>query len=370
MNPEAVNLDEWDRLISGLPNAHVLQTREWGQVKEQVGWKTDPRVWRNDQNQVCAAALILRRELRLGGFSARLKVLYIPRGPLLDWEDVDLRRRVFSDLESYASRSGAMFIKLDPEIALGWGQPGTPEEHNTSLGREIEAELSQRGWRFSTEQIQFRNTVLLDLNGSEEDWLARMKQKTRYNLRLAQRKGVSVRRGTCADFDFLYRMYAETSVRDGFVIRPQSYYEMVWKQFMERNMACPLIAEVDGEAVAAVFVFWFGARAWYLYGMSRDIHRDKMPNYLLQWEAMRLAKEKGCQAYDLWGAPEVFDESDSMWGVYRFKEGLGGRVLRSLGAWDFPTRPGWYRFYMQALPKILDWMRRRGKQHTRQEVSL
>ncbi len=370
MNLEEVRPAEWDHLIAGLPNAHLLQTWEWGQVKAQVDWKAKPCVWRDDQAQICAAALILERELRLGGFSAHLKVLYIPRGPLLDWKNVSLRTRVFTDVETYARRSGAMFLKMDPEIALGWGEPGTPTEQNEPLGNQIETELAQRGWRFSPEQIQFRNTVLLDLNGTEDDWLARMKQKTRYNLRLAQRKGVNVRRGATSDFDLLYRMYAETSVRDGFVIRPQSYYEKVWRSFMDREMACPLIAEVEGEAVAAVFVFWFGARAWYLYGMSRDLHRDKMPNYFLQWEAMRLANEKGCQVYDLWGAPEVFDESDSMWGVYRFKEGLGGQVQRSLGAWDFPARAGWYGFYMQALPKILDWMRRRGKQRTRQEVSL
>lgn len=370
MNLEIAKPAEWDGLIARLPNAHLLQTWQWGNVKAQVGWKVEPLIWRDDQRQVCAAALLLLRELRLGGFSARLKLAYIPRGPLMDWSDPGLRACVFTELETYARKSGAMFIKMDPEVILGWGQPGTPEAQDESLGREVEAELTQRGWHYSGEQIQFRNTVLLDLKGIEADWLARMKQKTRYNLRLAQRKGVNVRRGTSDDFDLLYHMYAETSVRDGFVIRPQSYYEMVWRNFMAQDMACPLIAEVDGEAVAAVFVFWFAGRAWYLYGMSRDLHRDKMPNYLLQWEAMRLAKEKDCQVYDLWGAPEVFDESDSMWGVYRFKEGLGGRVQRSLGAWDYPVQAGWYHLYTQVLPKILAWMRRRGKARTRQEVSV
>ncbi|MEM5776313.1 MAG: peptidoglycan bridge formation glycyltransferase FemA/FemB family protein, partial [Anaerolineaceae bacterium] len=264
----------------------------------------------------------------------------------------------------------AMFLKMDPEVVLGWNESGTPEESSEPTGLAVQEDLAQRGWVFSNDQIQFRNTVLLDLHGDEQDWLARMKQKTRYNLRLAQRKGVTVRRGSEADFASLYHMYAETSVRDGFVIRPQDYYESVWHIYMEHGMACPLIAEVDGEPVAAVFVFWFAGRAWYIYGMSRDQHREKMPNYLLQWEAMRLAKEKGCQAYDLWGAPEIFDASDSMWGVYRFKEGLGGKVMRTLGAWDFPARGGWYRVYTRLLPKILDWMRSRGKARTRREVSV
>jgi peptidoglycan pentaglycine glycine transferase (the first glycine) len=370
MNPERIAPQDWNRLIERLPNAHLLQTWEWGQVKTQVGWTVDPLIWRDDQLQVCAAALVLQRELRLGGLPTPFKLFYIPRGPLLDWGQVDLRERVLGDLEVYGKKNGAMFIKMDPEIVLGWGLPETPEAVEEDRGHEIEAELAQRGWRFSREQIQFRNTVLLDLNGDEPDWLARMKQKTRYNLRLAQRKGVTVRRGSEDDFPLLYHMYAETSVRDGFVIRPQAYYAMVWRDFMARGMACPLIAEFEGEPVAAVFVFWFAGRAWYIYGMSVNQHRDKMPNYLLQWEAMRLAKEMGCQSYDLWGAPEIFDESDSMWGVFRFKEGLGGRVLRSLGAWDYPIHETLYNLYTRVLPKILAWMRRRGKARVRQEVSV
>jgi lipid II:glycine glycyltransferase (peptidoglycan interpeptide bridge formation enzyme) len=130
----------------------------------------------------------------------------------------------------------------------------------------------------------------------------------------------------------------------------------------------PLIAEVDGEPVAAIFVFYFARRAYYVYGMSRSVHREKMSTYLLQWEAMKRAKAKGCTAYDLWGAPDVFDESDSMWGVYRFKEGLGGQVVRTLGAWDFAPSPLWYKMYSEVIPRVLDVMRSRGKSKTKQNL--
>jgi len=191
---------------------------------------------------------------------------------------------------------------------------------------------------------------------------------------LAKKKGVTVRLGTLDDLVMLFKMYAETSVRDGFVIRDETYYQTVWQTFMEYSptygqpLAEPLVAEVDGEAVAAIFVFYFGRRAYYIYGMSRDEHREKMPAYLLQWEAMKRAKAKGCTAYDLWGAPEVFDESDSMWGVYRFKEGLGGEVVRTLGAWDFAPNPFWYKMYSEIIPRVLDLMRSRGKAKTRQAL--
>jgi lipid II:glycine glycyltransferase (peptidoglycan interpeptide bridge formation enzyme) len=165
-------------------------------------------------------------------------------------------------------------------------------------------------------------------------------------------------------------MYAATSVRDGFVIRDEGYYQTVWKLFMDSHEpACePLIAEVDGEPVAAIFVFYFAERAYYVYGMSRNAHREKMPTNLLQWEAIKRAKAKGCSVYDLWGAPDMFDESDSMWGVYRFKEGLGGKVVRTLGAWDYAPNPLWYKLYSEIIPRVLDAMRSRGKAKTKQSL--
>ena len=129
-------------------------------------------------------------------------------------------------------------------------------------------------------------------------------------------------------------------------------------------MAEPLLAEVDGEPVAGLVVFRFGGRAWYMFGMSREFHRDKMPNYLLQWEAMIRAKDSGCSEYDLWGAPEEFSESDQLWGVYRFKSGLGGEVVRYTGAWDLPLNKLLYRSYTNIMPRVLSMMRSRGKEQT------
>jgi lipid II:glycine glycyltransferase (peptidoglycan interpeptide bridge formation enzyme) len=115
-------------------------------------------------------------------------------------------------------------------------------------------------------------------------------------------------------------------------------------------------------------LFYLGKHAWYLYGMSSGQHREKMPNNLLQWEAMGLAKSHGCQVYDLWGAPDHFDESDSMYGVFRFKEGLGASVMRTCGAWDYVINPFGYVLYQQLLPKLLNMLRRNRKQETRQEI--
>jgi len=388
----------WNELISKLPNPHFLQTYEWGQVKAKYGWSPLYAVWdadgkwivENDPSQLStfhapvAAALILKRQILRNGFAARLSILYTPKGPLLDWTNESLRNRVLNDLQSLAKRQGAIFLKMDPDVVLGTGIPNSENDALDNGGQAVVSELKRRGWGYSSDQIQFKNTVLVDLNASEEEILARMKQKARYNIRLAEKKGVSVRVGMKEDLPMLYKMYAETSVRDGFVIRDEGYYKTVWETFMSKTNSPisnspvsnlqspftePLIAEVNDEPVAAIFVFYFAGRAYYVYGMSRDIHREKMPTYLLQWEAMKRAKAKGCNFYDLWGAPDVFDESDSLWRVYRFKEGLGGKVVHTLGAWDFAPNPLWYKMYSEIIPRLLDVMRSRGRAKTRQNLS-
>jgi lipid II:glycine glycyltransferase (peptidoglycan interpeptide bridge formation enzyme) len=329
-----------------------------------------------DHSDLQAACLILKRTVLSGGFASRLCILYAPKGPLLDWSNEALRARVLNDLQSFAKKQGAIFFKMDPDLVLGTGVPADEDAHEEQAGQVVGSELLRRRWRFSADQIQFKNTVLIDLSASEDDMLARMKQKTRYNLRLAGKKGVTIRVGTQTDLPMLYKMYAETSLRDGFVIRDEGYYKTVWTTFMQSSTfkpsnfpTCePLIAEVNGEAVAAIFVFYFASRAYYVYGMSREAHREKMPNYLLQWEAMKRAKARGCSVYDLWGAPDEFKENDSMWGVFRFKEGLGGQVVRTLGAWDYAPNPFWYKLYSEIIPRLLDVMRSRGKARTKQAL--
>lgn len=377
---------EWDATIAALPDPHLLQTQEWAQVKSHLDWKPLYLVWCQQQGTITfhinqfpsgfpikVAALVLQRSLYLHRFATPLNILYSPKGPLLNWNDTALRARVISDLQAFTSQQGAIFLKIDPDISLNSDDP--EQSNGNSIGRDIQIYLRANNWKFSSDQIQFRNTVCVDLTVSEAELLDRMKQKTRYNIRLASRKGVTVRLGTDLDYPLLYRMYAETATRDGFIIRDEAYYHQVWSTFARpavydpcRPIAHPLIAEVAGEPVAALVLFIYANKAWYLYGMSRELHRDKMPNYLLQWEAMRLSKTAGCRSYDLWGAPDDLDPSDPMWGVYRFKEGLGGKMVRHLGAWDYPARPALYRLYSEILPRLLSVMRWRGQAKTRQIV--
>lgn len=360
---EAESAADWDTRIAVLPQSHLLQSWAWGEFKAGYGWRARRLAWETPDGPA-AAQVLTRSALR------SLRVLYVPKGPLLDWQNAPLRARVLDDLQALARRERAILIKIDPDVVTALGAvTGAPRaEQAAPAGQALCAELARRGWLFSRDQIQFRNTVCLDLSSSEADLLAGMKQKTRYNLRLAERKGVQVRLGALADLDLLYRLYAETSVRDSFVIRGLDYYRDAWGRFMAAGLAQPFIAEVDGQPVGALIIFRFARTAWYMYGMSRDAHRDKMPNHLLQWQAIRWSKAHGCTTYDFWGAPDEFVESDPLWGVWRFKEGFGGQLVRHLGAWDYAPAPWLYRLYTMVLPRVLDLMRRRGRRLTRQSI--
>jgi lipid II:glycine glycyltransferase (peptidoglycan interpeptide bridge formation enzyme) len=376
---------EWNDILLKLDQPHLLQTQQWAEVKAAFGWQPIYIYWENIdgsykmefysgscvvENEPAAAALVLERTLGFG-----LKVMYVPKGPLLkDWSDRELRTQVLDDLESLAQQHRVIHLKIDPDVSLGEGVPGEDESTNTELGIIISQELESRGWQFSADQIQYRNSVLVDLKPDPDDMLARMKSKTRYNIRLSARKGVETRLGSAADYSLLYEMYAQTAVRGEFTIRPERYYRTVWETFSADRasgnkdpVAQPIIAGVDGSPVAGAVIFQFGDQAWYIHGMSNLDHSEKMPAYQIQWEAMLWAKKQGCRVYDMWGAPDQFTKEDPMWGVYRFKRGFGGKVSRTLGAWDIPIRPVLYRLYINLLPRLLDITRFIQNWRTKQE---
>jgi len=172
---------------------------------------------------------------------------------------------------------------------------------------------------------------------------------------------VTFRSGTVNDLNILYDLYTTTGERDDFITRPLDYYRQAWSTFIEAGLAHPLIAEFEGKPIAHVILFHFGQKCWYFYGASSNEERNRMPNYLLQWEAMKWAKAQGYTVYDMWGAPNEFNETDSMWGVYEFKRGFRGTVTRHIGAWDYAPYPPLYWGYTQIMPRVINFMRSRAK---------
>jgi len=365
----------WNKIVTSFENSHFMQSWQWGETKERNGWKPFYKIW-GDEESPSAAALILQRTITFLGGLIKLRIQYSPKGPLIrDLADEGLVSIVFDELRMFARDQRAIFLKADPDIVIGVGVPGEEDFSNNDICPRIQNLLGTGGWVYSPDQIQFRNTVLVNLSQSEDSLLSNMKQKTRYNIRLSERKGVIIRDGTREDFNLLYRMYAETSMRDGFAIREIGYYQTLWEIFSRdwnphgnpnnRSGLDVLIAEVEGIPTAAVVIIYFAGVAYYYNGMSLPIHRKLMPNYLLQWEAIKRAKNAGCKLYDLWGAPEIFNQRDTLWGVYRFKRGFGGYVQRSVGAYDYPVNAFIYNAYINILPKLLEISRMIGSKNTK-----
>ncbi len=346
------NREVWDNALAALPYAHILQSWDWGEFKSRWGWQAQRLYWLRDDTPV-AAAQILRRAIPRTPWS----FLYVTKGPALDYTDAALAAQILADLEAYARQNKALFIKIDPDVPRHYGesQPNQPLEPPGQIMLNL---LVQRSWRFSPEQIQFRNTVIINLEAELANLLAAMKSKWRYNIGLAERRGVIIHPGRVEDITTFYQMYVKTAARDTFSIRPEAYYRDVWQQFLATGRAEMLLASVKNEIVAGLILFIFGHTVWYMYGASTGQQRQFMPNYLLQWAAICRARERGCTVYDMWGAPDVFDETDGMWGVYRFKNGFGGQVVQGLGAYDYPVNRWLYWAFIAALPRVRTLLRR------------
>jgi lipid II:glycine glycyltransferase (peptidoglycan interpeptide bridge formation enzyme) len=344
---------QWNPVLRELPYAHVLQTWEWGEFKRKTtGWEPLRLAFKRENDVVAMASVGVRRV-------GPLKVMYVSKGPALNYADAETAAAVLDELQRIARRQPTVWLKIDPDVIAATGVPGDADDTPNPVGSQFTNLLKDRGWRFSADQVQFRNTVAVDLSPSEDDLLAQMSQNTRRKVRTAEKKGVTVRAATLADLPTLYQLYSVTGARDHFLIRPQSYYEYEWRLMMEAGLAHALLAEYEGKPIAHVILFHFGRTCWYFYGASSNEERDRMPNYLLQWEALRWAKAQGYAVYDMWGAPNEFTEADSMWGVYEFKRGFRGTVRRHIGAWDYAPYPPLYWGYTQAWPRILKQMRKR-----------
>ena len=330
-----VDSNVWNAALHTLPCAHILQSWIWGELKESRGWRPLRFLWRVGDRVTAAAQLLVLHHgsLRLG---------YVPKGPIVDWADASAVDEVLSQLALYAREHGFLLLKIDPDVRA-----------DTEQGRAVELLLAQRGWRASFEQVQFRNTMTLDLRPDLDQLMAQMKPKWRYNIQLAVRKGVTVRDATADELPSLYAMYAETAARDSFVIREEPYYLDMWQRFMRAGLSWSLIAEVRGVPVAMAILFHFGTCVWYMYGASRSTQRTFMASHLLQWHIVRRAKEVGCTFYDLWGAPDTLDATDPRWGIYRFKEGFGATFVPHIGAYDYTPNVWLYRLYAFLRPRAV-----------------
>lgn len=326
-----MNKEEWNRFVASSPHGSFLQSWEWGQMQEELGVK----IWRLEEAQV--AALVLRRELPLGK-----SWLYVPRGPVitppspsphLKGGNLPLKRGgetegVWQGLEkqltALAEQENSIFIRIDPATSL---PPG---------GK----------WKKAEREVQPRNTLILDLAKGEEELLAGMHQKTRYNIRLSQKKGVRVRFSRDgSDVEHFLKLSKDVSERTTFLYHPDEYYKaMLGLDFTELALA-----EYEGEVLAAHFTISLGDTVTYVHGASSSGSREVMAPHLLQWETIKRAKEKGFKKYDFFGvAPDGADQDHPWSGVTRFKLGFGGRRVDYIGAHDLVLHEAMYHLFNTA----------------------
>lgn len=326
-----VSLSDWNAFLARHPYAHLLQMGEWGELKSAFGWEPVRLVLDGG-----TGAQILFRRLPLG-----LTLAYMPKPVFSDQLSVNsdqwsvVSEQVWKEVDLVCRRKRAVFLKVEPD---SWGD---------------NAILHPSPFILSRHNIQPPRTIVVNIRGTEEEILARMKQKTRYNIRLAEKKGVTVR--AWDDLDGFHQMMQVTGGRDGFGVHSLDYYRRAYELFHPSGTGELLVAEFEGKPLAALMVFAHGRRAWYVYGASNDQERNRMPTYLLQWEAMRWAKSHGCEEYDLWGVPDENEEKleaefetrhDGLWGVYRFKRGFGGELKRASQAMDRVYNSILYKLYL------------------------
>ena len=306
--------EELDRFIRG----EYLQSWQWGEILRaegenilRVGVKSDSA--QSGAQEILAAATLVKQDLG-GGYS----YWYAPRGPIFKDEGGAPRAAVaqflFSEIRKIDKKM--IFVRTEPA--------SIPSAENFSFRKTINLQPAQ--------------TLMLDLSMSEGELLVAMGQKTRYNIRLAEKKGVKIKASTAADFPALWRLLKLTGERDGFKIHGAQHYE--------KMLAAPsdfirlFFAEYEGKYIATgLFCFW-GDRVTYLHGASENEFRSVMAPYLLQWSVIRLARAAGFSSYDFYGIDE------KKWpGVTRFKLGFGGQRKEYPGTYDLVFRPGFYRIY-------------------------
>lgn len=343
----------------------VQQTAFWSEVKRRMGissiacnfsvTEADITGQGEGSRAITSDMLVVLRQV-----DANHSIAYVPYGPEL--EPADEFRGVFLEELSECMRSllphDCFMIRYDLAWESFWArgeEAFTPE--GIWLGPPAQ-QLQELRFNFTTHNRNFRkalsnilpsNTIFLDLSKDEASLLQSMKPKTRYNIGLSHRNGVTVSVAGTKNLDSWYALYRETSLRNNFFLHGIEHFRAVLTSRAENTMSpaqvCLLIAEHDNEPLAAMFLVITGNRGTYLYGASSSNKRNLMATYALQWRAITLAKEMGCTEYDMFGISPNPDPDHPMYGLYRFKTGFGGEIHHSMGCWDYPIEEGIYSYF-------------------------
>ena len=321
---------EYKKFLEGHERCNFQQSIEWAKVKDN--WKNEIILAEDENKKIIGSMSVLIRKIPIFG-----NIMYSSRGPTCDIHDISVMKQLTDGIKELAKKYKAIVYKAEPDIL------SSDEEYRkivTSLGYKIKDDA--KNFR---EEIQPRYVFRLDIkNKTEDEIFAGFHSKTRYNVRLAIKKGVEVKEGTREDLKDFHKIMVETGARDGFIIRPLSYFEKMYDEMAPEHMKL-LMAYHDGKPISGVIPIFYGNKTWYLYGASSNEHRNLMPNYLLQWEMIKMAIARKDDVYDFRGVSGVVDENHPQYGLYRFKQGFGAEFTEFIGELHMDYSPVRYKLY-------------------------
>ena len=317
------NLAEYDAFVLAHPKGHFMQSSLWSKQKPE--WKWEAVMSRGEDGKVRGAMSVLIRKVPY----LKYQLMYAGRGPVCDIHDADVLRELTDGCRELAKKYNAYVLKIDPDVLIS-------DDEFCDKMKSIGYIQRDTGKNFSG--IQPRFVFRLNVEGKTEDEVfAQFHSKWRYNIRLAERKGVEIKiEGKEAASEFS-RLMLETGVRDGFVVRNREYFENMLDNLGEH--ARLYMAYSNGVAIAGTLAIYYGDKVWYLYGASSNEHRNLMPNYLLQWSMIKWAVENGCRIYDFRGVSGDLSEDNPLYGLYRFKKGFGGDFTEFVGEFELVFNP-------------------------------
>jgi len=307
--------EEINAFVESTECGHVHQLYEWGEAKASSGW-TALRYVVEDQGRIVASVSLLQK--KRFGFS----ILYGSRGPVVNFDELDALRFVLDHLKKVARDHRAIFLRISPAVK--------------SDRTDVIDELLRSGFVSAANPLQHIQTETLDLTMDEEILLASFHHTTRYSIRLSQKKGLEVR--VCQEtkeVDLFYELLRQTAERRGYRLQPAQFFRDVFTFVVQRGHGALYLAYLDGKMIAGAYNLFAARKSWYMWG-ARDVsHSKSRAPHLLQWYAIRDAKQRGVQIYDFQGVPQVKNEFSPMYGIYQFKKGFNGREIRWIGEFDY-----------------------------------
>ena len=321
---------EYEKFLQTHERCNFQQSTRWAKVKSN--WKNEIVLAEDNKGNIIGSLSILIRKIPIFG-----NIMYSSRGPVCDIHDEKVLKQLTEGAKELAKKYNAIVLKIEPDIE-------SKDEEFRKIVEKIGYKIKDDAKNFR-EEIQPRYVFRLDIKGKTEDEVfANFHSKTRYNIRLATKKGVTIKEGTREDLKDFHRIMVETGARDGFIIRSLEYFEKMYDELAPDHMKL-LMAYYEDKPISGVIPIMYGNKTWYLYGASSNEHRNLMPNYLLQWEMIKIAIARKSDIYDLRGVSGVVDENHPQYGLYRFKKGFGAEFTEFLGEIYIPFKPLKYNLY-------------------------